>query len=101
MLVRIVKMQFKVDEIENFKNLFTQVYPFISNFPGCRQVTLVQQADDEAVFMTISHWDDDNALQNYRQSELFADTWRETKAMFQTQAIAWSVKPIHGALIVN
>ncbi|MBL7795100.1 MAG: antibiotic biosynthesis monooxygenase, partial [Saprospiraceae bacterium] len=38
-----------------------------------------------------SIWDDEAALERYRESELFQATWERTKALFAEKAEAWSV----------
>jgi heme-degrading monooxygenase HmoA len=43
------------------------------------------------VLFTFSIWDSEAALENYRQSDLFRDTWAKTKALFAEKAEAWSM----------
>ena len=62
----------------------------IRAFPGCRHMELVQQINRPDVLFTLSHWDDEAALNAYRASALFAETWKKTKALFAEKAEAWS-----------
>ena len=40
--------------------------------------------------MTYSHWDDKEALDNYRESDLFSGLWTKIKPMFGAKPEAWS-----------
>jgi heme-degrading monooxygenase HmoA len=42
--------------------------------------------------MTYSIWDSEEALNNYRDSELFGELWPKIKPWFAAKAEAWSVK---------
>jgi heme-degrading monooxygenase HmoA len=91
MLVRVVKMEFQADQIESFVQLFLQRKELIEACDGCIQVTLLQDENDSTRFFTLSHWDSDEDLQNYRNSELFKENWSLTKPMFKSKAEAWSL----------
>jgi heme-degrading monooxygenase HmoA len=43
------------------------------------------------VFFTFSIWENEEALENYRQSELFRSTWSKTKVLFSDKPNAWTV----------
>ncbi len=53
---------------------------------------LLQYTEQSSVLFTFSIWDSQAALDTYRHSELFRDTWAKTKALFAEKAEAWSVK---------
>lgn len=91
MIVRVVKMQFDLNFIEEFKILFTEVKPKISNFEGCLGVKLLQHETDLSVFFTISEWRKADDLENYRKSDLFIETWAKVKPNFSAKAEAWSL----------
>lgn len=92
MIKRIVKMTFRPDGVEPFvQEVFEQSKAQIRAFPGCRHMELLQHTDDPNVLFTFSIWDDQAALDRYRQSELFQGTWAKTKALFAEKAAAWSV----------
>ena len=91
MLIRIVKMTFKKEEVENFLKVFEEVKNKIRNFEGCIYLELWQDKTQPNILFTHSHWLDESALENYRQSELFATTWRKTKILFADKPEAWSV----------
>ena len=90
-ITRIVKMKFKAPEVENFKQIFHESYPKIAVFEGCQNVQIFCHAEDTQTMFTISHWESEQALELYRQSELFKSTWAKTKALFEEKAQAWSL----------
>ena len=91
MIVRLVKMEFKQVEIENFRSIFLTVQPQIEKMEGCLSVNLHQDIKQPEIFFTISNWENDASLENYRQSELFIITWKKVKPLFTKKAEAWSL----------
>lgn len=94
MIVRLVKMEFKPEEIENFQILFEGVKEKIRNFEGCMFLELLNGADQPTLFFTHSYWSSTEALEKYRKSQLFRTTWAETKALFNAKPEAWSVEKL-------
>jgi autoinducer 2-degrading protein len=92
MITRLVKMTFREEEINAFRELFNEVKDQIMNFPGCRGVELSQDIHDPRIFFTISLWEKEHDLQNYRLSALFSETWIKTKAKFAARPEAWSTE---------
>lgn len=95
MIIRVVKMNFKTEFIQEFKELFEERKELIRNMPGCRHLELLQEKMEGNVFFTYSHWDSENDLEFYRHSELFKDTWTKTKALFSKKAEAWTTTQLH------
>lgn len=93
MMVRVVKMHFREEEIESFRTLFESRKELIRGFEGCEYLELWQDINNPAIFFTYSHWKHPDYLEMYRKSELFADVWARTKALFAEKAQAWSVEP--------
>lgn len=91
MIRRLVKMTFREEEIPVFVALFEQTKEQIRNFPGCGHLELWCQHDQASVFFTFSIWDSPAALDHYRSSELFGQTWKQTKALFAAAPEAWSL----------
>lgn len=91
MFTRIVKMEFKKENISVFLENFGLVNQKIRNFPGCTFLELYQDKSDKAIFFTYSRWKDESDLENYRNSELFKGVWSQTKPLFRGKAAAWSV----------
>lgn len=91
MLVRVVKMHFSVNFIEDFKVIFNTAKSKIASFEGCNNVKLLQHETIPEIFFTISNWENAQALENYRNSDLFKNTWAKVKPNFINKAEAWSL----------
>lgn len=94
MIVRIVKMHFREEEVETFKSLFEEIKFKIRAFPGVLLLECLQDVNDPQIFFTYSHWQSEADLEKYRNSELFKSTWAKTKILFERRAEAWSTKTI-------
>ena len=92
MIVRIVQMTFREEEVENFLSLFNERKELIRHFEGCSHLELWQDAHRANVFFTYSMWQSETHLDHYRYSELFKDTWTRTRALFSEKPQAWSVQ---------
>jgi heme-degrading monooxygenase HmoA len=93
MIIRIVKMTFQSGKTNDFLDIFNQRKERIAACNGCSYVSLQHDIENPAIFFTISKWNSENDLENYRNSELFKETWKLTKALFEKPAEAWSVQP--------
>ncbi|MFV8224296.1 putative quinol monooxygenase [Christiangramia aquimixticola] len=91
MFVRIVKMGFQEDKIEEFLANFEENKEKIRNFEGCKFLELYRDKDNTTRFFTYSYWEDENSLENYRNSDLFKGVWAKTKVLFNEKPEAWSV----------
>lgn len=91
MIVRIVQMTFKPENVDIFLHLFEERKQLIRHFEGCTHLELWQDAHAANIFFTYSMWDSEEHLNHYRFSELFKDTWARTKALFAEKPQAWSV----------
>ncbi len=87
-------MHFKPENINDFLALFKTAYPKITAMPGCEKLQLLQDKNTPGILFTYSHWKDETSLEYYRNSELFIETWRHTKALFEQKAEAWSVEEL-------
>ena len=91
MLIRIVKMRFKEDQVASFLANFEVVKQHIRNFEGNQFLELYQDKNDPRIFFTYSYWNSEEALENYRNSTLFNEVWSYTKTLFSDKPEAWSV----------
>ena len=91
MILRIVQMSFKPENIDAFTTLFNERKETIRNFPGCTHLELWQDTNEPAIFFTYSNWDSEKDLNHYRYSEFFKETWNMTRALFSDKPQAWSV----------
>jgi len=97
MIKRIVRMTFRPDGVEPFlKEVFEESKDRIRAFPGCQHMELLQQINNPTVLYTLSYWDDEAAIERYRDSDLFKTTWIRTKVLFEEKAHAWTVKVVDG-----
>lgn len=84
-------MTFDPSETDEFQELFDRNKSKIRNFRGCQRLELYRDLERRNIFFTYSYWDDENALERYRHSELFREVWSETKKLFSDAPQAWSV----------
>ncbi|MFN0176064.1 MAG: putative quinol monooxygenase [Saprospiraceae bacterium] len=95
MIKRIVKLSFREETVQKFVvEVFENSKTQIRAFEGCRHMELLRHKTRPNVFFTLSIWDDETALEAYRASALFAETWAKTKALFAEKAEAWTVELI-------
>jgi quinol monooxygenase YgiN len=94
MVKRIVKLTFKPEKVESFMTIFEKNWQFIRYFEGCTHLELLQDKHNASIFFTYSMWKNEDFLEKYRQSQLFAEVWGETKLLFQQAPEAWTVKDV-------
>ena len=94
MLIRIVKLTFKRENIASFEQIFAQTKDRIRNFKGCTKLELYQSTEDPRIFFTYSYWKSDDDLQAYRASDFFKIVWGKTKILFRDKPQAWSLNQI-------
>jgi heme-degrading monooxygenase HmoA len=92
MIIRIVRMHFTEDGVEEFLQIFNNSKTAIRNFPGCSYLQLLKDADDSTTYTTLSHWDKAESLENYRKSELFGQVWGRVKNLFTERSQAFSLE---------
>lgn len=92
MIKRIVKLTFRTEEISVFEKIFEESKNKIKACEGCHHVELLQVKETPNIFFTFSIWENENALDAYRHSVFFANTWTKTKALFSDKPAAWTVE---------
>ena len=70
MLIRIVKMTFRPEKINEFLEIFESSKEKIRAFEGCHHLELLRDINSPDIFLTYSHWESEEDLNNYRKSEL-------------------------------
>lgn len=90
MINRIVTMTFQADKVADFLTVFDDSKDKIRAFPGCHGLRLLQTTDKPHQLSTYSLWESEEALNAYRDSDLFAVTWAKTKALFSDKPVAFS-----------
>jgi len=91
MITRIVKMTFKPENIDGFREIFGAYQKQIRAFDGCSGVDLMKDLNNECVYFTLSYWNTEDDLNSYRESYIFKNTWSKVKPMFSEKAEAWSL----------
>ena len=92
MIVRVVKMTFREDQLAKFFSLFEKQKTQIREFEGCLHLELLQDVADPRICFTYSHWDSEGSLDAYRHSDFFRETWQQTKALFEAKPEAWTLQ---------
>lgn len=92
MLTRLVKLTINEDKAGDFLRIFEESKAKILAFEGCRHLKLFSDKKYPNIFFTYSIWEDQTALNNYRNSDLFKDTWSRTKILFACKPEAWSME---------
>ncbi len=95
MLMRLVRMYIRAEEVAAFLKLYKEARSIIIAQAGCRSVLLMQQIDDPTAFATWSVWDDATALDAYRTSDFFRRFWPEVRALFRAPAEAVSFEQVN------
>ena len=91
MIIRIVRMHFKEAGVAEFLEIFNRHKQSIRNFPGCTHLELLKDTESDVVFTTLSHWENEQSLENYRKSKLFATVWDTVKTLFAERTQAFSL----------
>jgi quinol monooxygenase YgiN len=87
-------MTFKEGTRADFLQNFEENKSAIRNSPGCHHLELWEDEHDKNIFLTYSHWESEEFLNQYRDSELFKTVWSFTKALFTAKPIAFSSKKL-------
>lgn len=90
MLIRIVRMTFQEDKIEDFLVIFNLSKDKIREFEGCQHLELLRDKNADNVMLTYSYWLSEHHLNTYRNSALFKITWAATKVLFSDKPVAFS-----------
>jgi quinol monooxygenase YgiN len=94
MITRIVRMVFKEDNRDDFLRIFNNASDQIRAFDGCEHLELHRDHHDPNVFYTKSLWLSQEHLDIYRGSDLFKQTWAQTKRLFDDKPMAFSLDKI-------
>lgn len=93
-LTRVVKLTLAPHHIEDFKQVWIGHKSSIANMQGCISLQAYQDHKEPHIFFTISQWENEHALDNYRYSDFFKKLWSTVKPMFTEKAMAHSLQPI-------
>lgn len=93
-ITRVVKLTFEPNFAETFKIIFKEHRAGIVHMQGCISLQAYQDIHLPHVFFTISQWENEAALDNYRFSDFFKSLWSKVKPHFTEKAIAHSMMPL-------
>ncbi len=85
-------MTFKPRKVANFLEVFEESKEKIRAMKGCSHLELLQDYTLPNSFSTYSYWGNEEALNTYRNSDLFKKVWAKTKVLFSEKPIAFSLK---------
>jgi len=92
MITRLVKLSLKADKASEFEKLFYQTQALIEGFEGCHTTNLFKISGSASQYFTISYWNTEQDLENYRMSNLFKNVWSQVKPLFAENAEAWTLQ---------
>lgn len=95
MIIRIVKMTFKAEFVDEFLANFEPRKERIRNFEGCHYLQVLRDKNNPNIIFSHSFWESEEALNKYRHSDFFNETWTFTKARFGAKPEAWSLEELH------
>lgn len=87
-------MSFRPEAVPEFLDLFKETFQKIKASNGCLDLTLFSDSNDPSTLFTVSSWESEAALNDYRTSDLFTATWSRTKPLFAKKAEAWSLESL-------
>ena len=93
MIQRIVKLAIDPNQPTGdvFRKIFSESKALIAQQPGCRGVYLLESKNH---FFTLSYWDSEADLNDYRASPLFQSVWPKTKPLFYEKPEAWTCQTV-------
>lgn len=90
MIHRVVRMTLQHEHVDAFMELFRRVHGTIEAQPGCLSVTLWVDTRWPDIVTTYSQWVSEDALNDYRHTPFFKETWAQTRVLFAAPADATS-----------
>jgi quinol monooxygenase YgiN len=100
-MIRLVRMTFRPDARDEFLEYFDASAPRIRAFEGCEHLQLWQGRRFPNVCTTFSQWTGEEALERYRRSVLFRETWRKVKPLFAAAPVAHSHAVLRSAEAID
>ncbi len=93
MIVRLVTMNFQPEKVDMFLSVFEEYKEQIKSANGCTRLQLIQDKNNPSQISTLSEWEDEESLNNYRNSDTFKKVWPLTKLLFngKPHAVSYSL----------
>jgi heme-degrading monooxygenase HmoA len=90
MIVRIVQLEIQPEFTQKFFSLYSSHKEMIKGNQGCISLQLLQSDENPNQLATLSHWESEEDLNHYRNSEFFRTLWSNVKPLFAEKAKAFS-----------
>jgi len=90
MIVRLVSLKIHPDKVEEFKQFFETIYDRIREAQGCLSLRVVADLEGLGEFFTVSEWESPAALEAYKDSAFFRETWPRVKTFLRDRPWAQS-----------
>jgi len=90
MIIRVVQLTIRPDSLDEFLTLFEGIKHLIRASKGCHDLELLRDVRYPNVVSTFSKWENEDALEAYRDSDLFKSSWKKTKPLFAARPTASS-----------
>jgi quinol monooxygenase YgiN len=91
MITRIVRMTIDPEKVDLFRKYFYSSCIKIRGSKGCTHLELYADAAFPNVMITFSKWQSEFFLNQYRNSEVFKETWALVKPLFIEKPFAFSM----------
>ncbi len=95
MITRIVKLTFQEDKVDTFVKFFEKNERKILDQEGCISLQLKKDADHANILFTLSQWDSEDDLSNYKDSDYFKMIWPQVKEWFKEPAETHTLKSLY------
>lgn len=92
-ILRLVRLTFKAENVETFLQFFSETAPHIRAFQGCLELQGFRDREQPNVVYTLSRWASAEDLENYRQSTFFKNTWEQVSRWFEDKPQAFTLVP--------
>ena len=94
-------MTFRPEARATFLQHFDAAAPKIRAFEGCQRLELWEGRRFPNVCTTFSLWTNKEALERYRRSDLFRETWRNVKPLFTAEPVVHSHAVLRAASAID
>ena len=84
-------MDIKPGHVQDFISIFQGVKGKIISQSGCISLQLFHDVKSPNFIFTVSRWSSQEALEDYRSSPFFQETWTKVKLYFDGPTKVWSL----------
>lgn len=92
MITRILKLNLKQERISDFILYAESILPKVLQMPGCKNIDLLQDKNDESTWFIYTIWESEASLNKYRKSEINIGLIRKLKEWLAKDFQAWMVE---------